>query len=132
MESSDGTGDSSRVEWGDRSPFSVDYLRSCSFQEVVELVSTWKVETDTFTGPNREGLRQVFQEYIGTDPVDYSMYAHLLIDRPPVFVHAFINAMKEAVNSEQILDFKAIFKLCSWILKQPIGEGPLEESYGDD
>ena len=114
------------VGWrGPSSPMTVEELAKQTFEQVLELISSWKPkEQHRFEGPDIEGLASTFGQYIATDPEGFSKRASLLFGRPPIYVRTFIGQMAEAAKAGREINAIEILKLCQWVTNQPNEELP--------
>jgi hypothetical protein len=106
----------------DESPTSVDSLGKMSFEQAVDVVSSWRPEKSRFMGPSITGLGSTFEQFVGTNPAEFSAKARVLTGRPPIFVRGFINKMAEAVSTGTAIDLYAVLDLCDWVIGRPIQE----------
>lgn len=113
---------SSGISWGGVSPLAVEDLASLSFEEAVEVVSSWKAEHRDFMGPSLEGLADSFQEYVRSDPERFSAQAMALRDRPAPFVRGFLGEVTEAIKEGGSLDLGSVLGLSEWVVGRPVGE----------
>lgn len=108
--------------WGSISPMKVEDLDVLAFPEAVEKVASWKPEARRFLGPDTEGLANTFREYVDANPEAFSAQADALIGRPANYVRVFLTQMAEAVKVGKQLDFASLFRLCRWVLDQPVAK----------
>ncbi len=118
--------------WGNKSPRTVEQLAEFDFATVVEQVSSWRPEVPDFRGPSIEGLSDTFEQYVATNPVEFSTKALVLRNRPAIFVRRFIAKMTEAVERGKEIDVSAIIELCNWIVARPVDEATIPRSEYDE
>lgn len=115
-------------ERGDReSPMTVDELCAKTFEEVVDEVSSWEPKERGFRTPDVEGLASTFEQYVATDPEQFSKEAQSLKDRPAPFVRKFISQMSKAVGTGTEIDLSAVLDLCDWVLSHSLDERTVPE-----
>jgi hypothetical protein len=117
---------------GHESPMSVEELQGMQFEEAVEAVCSWQPERPHTLEPSVEGLATHFGEYLATDPEAFSEQAHVLRERPPIYVRKFIGQMAEAAKANRPINILAVANLCKWVLDRPIHERttPIREPEG--
>lgn len=115
------------ARWGSESPMTVGQLSEKTFEEAVIDVSRWKPKERRFMAPDIEGLASTFEQYVATDPVQFSKDALRLKDRPAPFVRKFISQMSKAVGTAIEIDLCAVLDLCDWVLSRPVDERTVPE-----
>ncbi|MCX5645819.1 MAG: hypothetical protein NTZ17_14250 [Phycisphaerae bacterium] len=115
------------VRDGPDSPMTVNDFAGMTFEQAVDKVSSWKPEEPQFMGPDIEGLASTFEEYVATNPEQFSEKARILINRPASFVREFIAQMADAVKGGREIDLPAVLDLCHWVLSRPIEERTVPE-----
>jgi hypothetical protein len=108
--------------WGHDSPVTVDQLKSKTFEEVVDEVSLWRPEESDLTGPSVEGLASTFEQFVATNPDEFSAKARIMVNRPAIFVRGFVSKMTEAINRGREINLSAVLELCHWIVERPVEE----------
>ena len=108
--------------WGSTSPITVGELSRMTFAKAVERVASWEPSEDQFRGPDSEGLATAFGEYVGTKPEEFSAEASTLVERPAIYIRAFISQMIAAIELDRAIDILAVLSLCEWVLGRPMGE----------
>jgi len=114
-----------RVEagWrGDETPMTAEDLSALTFEQAVQVVSEWQPDGSRYDGPSLEGLAGTFGRYVATDLAGFSAQAGVLIERPAIYVRAFLEQMTEAVKAGTSIDVQAVVGLCEWVLAQPVDE----------
>lgn len=119
------------ARWGRESPLSVDELKSGTFDEAVERVSSWTQDRVELEGPTFEGLTSTFGEYVATDVEEFSKQSDTLKGRRPSYVRAFIRQMAEAVKAGRTVDVEQVVGLCQWVITQPGDEEASQEGVLD-
>ncbi len=110
------------ARYGSDSPMTVDELRGRTFEQAVDVVSSWKPQGSRFSGPDIEGLASTFGQYLATDPEQFSLKARVLIDRPASFVRKFISHMTDAMKTGRQIDLATVLDLCRWVISRPLEE----------
>jgi hypothetical protein len=110
------------IRWGNESPMTVEDLANMGFDAAVDAITTWRPDDTPGRGPNRQGLATVFGEYVATDPTRFSGKASSMVDRPPVFVRAFLSTMAAAARDAKHIDLHAVLELCAWVVDRPLTE----------
>lgn len=110
------------ARWGSDSPMTVDELSRRTFEEAVNVVSSWRPQESRFDGPTLDGLGSTFAQYVATDPEQFSLGARALIGRHALFVRKFISQMADAVKDGQQIDLAAVLELCNWVVSRPSEE----------
>lgn len=105
---------------GGDSPMTVDELAQMPFEQAVDAVSSWRPAGSSFTGPSITGLASTFEQYVATNPAEFSKAARTLVNRPPIFVRGFINQMNETVNLGGEVSLEAVLELCDWVVNRPV------------
>lgn len=116
--------------WGAISPMTVADLAALTFHQAVDKVSSWQPGERQFMGPDTEGLAGTFGEYVASNPEVFSRQAEALIERPAIYVRAFITQMAEAVKAGGEVDAFAVLRLCRWVLARPVEERTSPEPEG--
>ena len=70
------------VRSGSESPMTIDELGAMTFEQAVDVVSSWKPRESRFMGPSVGGLASTFRQYVATDPERFSKEAMVLTGRP--------------------------------------------------
>ena len=108
--------------WGSNSPMKVEELSEMTFEKAVQTVSSWTPQERGFTAPDVEGLASTFEEYVATNPEAFSSHAHVLENRPAIYVRRFIDQMGKAVDAGAEVDISAVLDLCEWVVARPVEE----------
>lgn len=115
---------------GDESPMTVDELATLGFDQAVNAVAAWRSEGSRSMGPSVVGLGKTFEQYVATNPEQFSTRSEVLVHRPAIFIRGFISQMTEALRAGAHLDVRAVLELCNWVVGRPIEERiTLPESY---
>jgi len=104
------------------SPIPKEQLAVMTFQQAAEAVSKWRPEASRFEGPSLEVLASTFEQYIATNPEQFSTQAAVLRGRPAIFVRWFISRMCQAVKTGREIDLRAVLDLCDWVVGRPVEE----------
>jgi hypothetical protein len=107
------------VRWGWQSPTTVEELSEMGFEKAVKFAASWKPKPGDHDGPSLEGLAEMFEQFVATDPSAFSAQARLLIGKPAYIVRPFVTKMSSAVGGEAEIDLGAVFDVCGWVIKQP-------------
>ncbi len=110
------------VRWGSESPIALVELSEITFEEAVERVSSWRPEQPRCMGPDVEGLASVFEQYVATNPREFSSNGAVLIERPAPFVRKFVDQMSKGVEAGCQIDLFSVLELCDWVLSRPVDE----------
>ena len=108
------------------SPISVEQLKSIPFEDAVSVVSTWRPSESRTTEESFEGLSSTFEDYISTNPVEFSGKATALNGCPANLIRVFLSQMKNAVKSGEGINWQEVLKLCEWVVRRPINEQTIE------
>src|SRR5207245_2849293 len=111
------------IGWpADESPMTVEHLATMTFEQALDAVSAWRPEKSRFMGPSITSLGSTFEQFIATNPEEFSNKAGKLVGRPAIFVRGFINKMAEALNAGHLIDVQSVLELCAWVVQRPVGE----------
>ena len=105
------------------SPMRIEDLKTLTFPEVVDRLASWKPDEPRFTGLDVRGLGSTFEQYLATNPDEFSRLAEVMVGCPPIFVRTYISKMGEAVKEGRAIDVSAVLHLCKWVVDQPPDQG---------
>jgi hypothetical protein len=115
----------------DQSPFPIEEMQSRSFENVIQMVANWRplANATRYETPSLEGLRRIFNQYVGTDPVTFAKKATLMKGMPAPFVRAFLEAMLQPIKEKKQIEVEPLLELSEWIVAQSLYEKswPTEE-----
>jgi hypothetical protein len=108
------------VEWGSKSPISINELSGKSLVDALGIVMGWKPkESDGHTGMDIDGLVSTFGQYVAEHPHRHSSDAVALKGVAPHFVRKFIQQMTEAIKKGESVELLTVLSLCDWVVAQP-------------
>lgn len=112
------------VRWGEESPIAVERFTAGSFEDAVELASSWRPSEAQSLGPGSyESLAFTFQRYVSASPEVFSTKAKCLIGRPPALIRRYLDEMAGAVKEGKNIEVYTVLDLCEWVLEAS-GERP--------
>jgi hypothetical protein len=111
-----------RSGWvGARSPKSADELRAFKTKELIQYLNSWN-PPEHWDGASREGLANEWQALIASDPAPFVADANQFKALRPIFVRAFVSALRTAAGQGVRFEWAPILELFAWVVQQEAGD----------
>lgn len=101
----------------EKSPKSLEDLRSMSVEEIISYLKTWQSSRDP-EGPSQEGLAGMLTTLISSNAELFASEAARFESLDYSYVNAFISGIRQAVENEVAIPWTPVLELCRSITRQ--------------
>lgn len=104
---------------GPESPKKVEELEGMAVPEITEFLSEWK-PTGKWRDPTPESLGLALRAAVTEKPEKYSAEIDNFIGQSldPTYIRNLITGFNQAIHKNIKVEFRAVFKLCQWVIEQ--------------
>jgi hypothetical protein len=106
---------------GPESPKSVDELSAMSITDLIGFLKTWK-PTGRWRDPTPNSLGLALRDVVTNAPERFAESINLFMNASinPTYIRNVVTGFCQAVEKGKLVLYPALFKLCRWVLDQPV------------